>query len=168
MRVLAVLALVVVFLTLQTTLLAPLAPFCPDFAVALTIYIAFKQKVRGGVALVFLLGYVLDLFLRKPAGLHSLCLIALYLAVRPMHDKIRMEGFWPLAVLGFFGALFSSFLGALLSRIFLASFSLGGAYLGSLVFTAIATAVCTPPFVWLVQRITRGNLANAEEDLWLR
>jgi rod shape-determining protein MreD len=164
MRTLGIVALVIAALTLESTVLA-FDTFRPRLATALVVYIALSQPLRRGVILAFLLGYAEDLFMGTPRGLHAFCAAAVYLAFRPAHDKIRLEGVGTMASLGFFAALFSALIETLLRRVFLASFSISLAYLGGLILAGFSTAIFAPLVLKLVQRLARPRAARDESLL---
>ena len=167
MRYLALFAFALFALTLQSTLLA-FQSFRPDLALCLVLYVAITQNVRRGALLSFLLGYAKDLFLGAPPGLFAFCLTILYLAIRPMHDKIRLEGFGFVAVLAFFSALATGFLELFLRHLFQSSFALSGADLGGRVLQGVATAIAAPLVVWVVRRISGLSSGKGEESLLAR
>jgi rod shape-determining protein MreD len=170
-RALSLVGLALLALTLQTTLLAGLEPFCPDFAVVLVVYIAltWQKGVRRGAILAFLLGYAEDLFLGHPqVGLRAFCLTVIFLAVRPMQDRIRLDGALPLATVSFFSALFGSLVETLLRRVFVASFSISAAYAGGIFLAAFATSIAAPLLIRLVQRLSKGSPSKGEESIFVR
>lgn len=168
MRIVLVLSVVLVCLTLQSTLLAGLGPFRPDMGIPFVLYLGLRHQIKSGAFLSFLLGYLQDLFLGTTVGLHSFALIVLFIGVRPTHDKIKIDGFWPVFFLGLFGAFGAFFIETILRRAFLQDFPISGAYLGALALSAISTAVVAPLIVWIVQNITGASSGRDEDRLSLR
>jgi rod shape-determining protein MreD len=168
MKVILVLSVLLVCLTLQTTMLSALGPFRPDVGVPFVLYLGLRHQIKSGALLSFLLGYLQDLFLGTTVGLHSFALILLFVSVRPTHDKIKIDGFWPVFFLGLLGAFGTFFVETLLRRIFLQDFPISGSYLGALALSAVSTAIVAPLIVWVVQNITGASSGRDEDRLSLR
>lgn len=158
MRALAVLALVLFSLTLQSTLLAGFDPFTPNFGVPFAIYLALTREPREGAILSWFLGYLVDIFLGgSTTGLRSFSLTITFLSIRPMHDKVQLEGFGSLAVICFFAALFNSLLETVLRRLFVSQFSLSASYLGGLFLSSVATAIGGAIALRIARRLATGQ-----------
>ena len=168
MKVVLVLSVLLVCLTLQSTLLSSLGPFRPDMGIPFVLYLGLRHQIKSGAFLSFLLGYLQDLFLGTTVGLHSFALIVLFIGVRPTHDKIKIDGFWPVFFLGLFGSFGAFFIETILRRVFLQDFPISGAYLGALALSAGSTALVAPVIVWLVQNITGASSGRDEDRLSLR
>lgn len=154
-RGVAAIVVIILGLTLQSTLLAYFAPFRPDVGVLLALYFGLALPFKRGAVFAFLVGYAEDLFMGTPVGLHAVGLTALFLAARPMHEKIQIDGIGTLLALGFFSSLFYALLDTMLRRLFVASFELSDGYLGAVVFGALATAVLAPPLTRLLLVLIR-------------
>jgi rod shape-determining protein MreD len=168
MRFVVVFVVVVVCLTLQSTLLSGLGPFRPDMAIPVVLYLGLRHPVKMGALFSFLLGYLQDLFLGSTVGLHSFSLVVLFIAVRPTHGKVKLDGYGPLFVLALMGAFGSFFIETILRRIFLHSFPISGSYLGVLSLSALSTAIVAPLIVWVVQAITGATGRDDDNRLLLR
>ena len=119
MRYALVFAVALICLTLQSTLLSGLGPFRPDVAIPFVLYLGLRHQIKPGALFSFLLGYLQDLFLGSTVGLHSFSLVVLFIAVRPTHGKIKLDGYGPLFVLGLMGAFGAFFIETILRRIFI-------------------------------------------------
>jgi rod shape-determining protein MreD len=144
MRPVAAFLFVLLGLTLQSTLLSYFAPFRPDLGIIVALYLGLSQPFKRGALLAFLVGYAEDLFMGDPVGLRATGLVLLFLAARPMHEKIQIDGIGTLLTLGFFSSLFVSLIDTLLRRLFVTEFDLNGGYLSGAVLGAVATAVAAP------------------------
>ncbi|NIV41527.1 MAG: hypothetical protein GWN11_04860 [Candidatus Dadabacteria bacterium] len=82
-----------VFVIFQTTLFSPshLGRFYIDLTLMLVVYLSLNSEIRGGVFLVFLSGYMLDLFSGTNMGLYVFSRLSLYLIIRFLITKIYSD-----------------------------------------------------------------------------
>ncbi len=94
-RVLRLLALALVALVVQSTLLtlSPVRDPLPDLVLAVVLFVATADVAVGwGVALALVVGYLFDLLSGTPVGLHSLLFEVLYLAGRWIQRRFFLAG----------------------------------------------------------------------------
>jgi rod shape-determining protein MreD len=97
----------ILFLTLQTTLLAflPIQRVRPDLMLILTLYLALSYPPISGGILAFLTGFLVDLFSGSSFGLYTLSRPLLFYLAQLFRDRFYMEGFSSQFFFGFILAL---------------------------------------------------------------
>jgi len=87
----------ILFLTLQTTLLAssPLYRIRPDLVLILTLYLSLSYPMVSGGILVFFLGSLLDLFSGNSFGLFTFSRPLIFMIARLLKERFYVEGFLP-------------------------------------------------------------------------
>jgi len=94
-RIVFPLFLGVIFLTLQTTLLAflPIQRIRPDIVLILTLYLGlFYPPVSGGILAVFM-GFLMDLFSGNSFGLYTLSRPLIFYVAQFFKGRFYLEGF---------------------------------------------------------------------------
>ncbi len=155
-RTVFLLLMVLVFLTLQTTLLtvAPIQRVRPDLLFILTVYFGFSTSTVSGGLLAFFMGYLLDLFSGNVFGLYALTRPLIFFTTRLFKREFYWEGFSFQLLFVFIVAM----LEGLLLFVLLVGLSPGPlrnlfpAMLTTLLPQSLCTALITPPLFFLLRK----------------
>ena len=94
-RILFFLALGILILTFQTTLLGlvPIQRIRPDFMLIFTLYLGFSSPPVLGAILAFFMGYFVDLFSGNTFGLYAFSRPLLFYGAYLFKSKFYVEGY---------------------------------------------------------------------------
>ena len=89
----AAMAMVVLLLLVQTSLLAPhITPaFRPDLLLIAVVYLALYTPAKKGVVIAYLLGLLKDVVAGLFLGLHAFSFLVIFLAIRSMAHRLYTE-----------------------------------------------------------------------------
>lgn len=92
-RVFAYFLLGFLFILFQTALVSRLLPFSlkPDLLLILVVYLGLNEGYGRGGVLAYLLGCLNDVFAGRHLGLHGLALLATFLTVRGVAERLNTE-----------------------------------------------------------------------------
>jgi rod shape-determining protein MreD len=94
-RIAVPLLLGILFITLQTTLLAspPIQRIRPDIVLILTLYLGLSYPPISGGILAFVMGYLMDLFSGNSFGLYTFSRPLLFYVAQLFNGRFYLEGY---------------------------------------------------------------------------
>jgi rod shape-determining protein MreD len=159
----------IVFLILQTTLLAsfPIERIRPDILLILTLYLAFLFPTITGGILAFLMGYLMDLLSGSALGFYTFSRPLIFFVAQFFKGKFYVEGFSSQFLFAFVSAILEGMLILILMNA-LQPLSLGNLY--PLLFTSLLpqsffTGLATPLLFFLFQKGSSLLFPQAEKGV---
>lgn len=168
-RIVFPLFLGIIFLTLQSTLLAflPIQSVRPDIVLILTLYLGlFYPPISGGILAVFM-GFLMDLFSGNSFGLYTLSRPLIFYAAQFFKGRLYLESFVSQFLFVFIFGLVEGFLIFILLDVL----NPGPiSNLSPLLFTLLLpqvffTGLVTPILFFLLHKASSSFLGHAEMEL---
>lgn len=168
MRSLLTLAVALVLLILQSTLLeiAPVRVPAPSLGLLVVLYVGISPKWTISAASIVALctGYLLDLVSGAPQGVHALVFILVAVAGRALSTRVAVQGILLSAATAFLASMFAAALVVMVRAQVAPDSGYGG--LRQAPMEALFTGVCGPVVLGLLRRID-GKLESARARVGL-
>ncbi|MEZ4266309.1 MAG: rod shape-determining protein MreD [Myxococcota bacterium] len=172
MRDLAIFLIAFLMLAFESPLLhqANLAPYAPDTALLVVLYVGLTSRFERGLFLALALGLLKDGFvMASPVGLYMVIMVIAFMATYRLSQRLALRGAFGVMVLAVVASLGASLVELFLSLIFDRSFgdsSRGPALvLGAMLPEALVTAPFAPAIFWVMDRLD-GFLSRKNESVF--
>jgi rod shape-determining protein MreD len=150
-----------IYLSLKSTLASSLP--IPEITVMITLFIAYEKTSLQGLILVFILGYIDDVFTGSVIGSSSFALVLIYVVVGLMSRKVELSTVTTRA--GVAAAL--TLLKMITVWIIIRATGLPVPFMAQIIFTVIVTGLFAPviiaAFMWL-KRLAGSSAQSERED----
>jgi len=154
------LPITIFYLSLKSTLAASLP--LPEITVMITLFIAYEKSSIHGLFLVFILGYIDDVFTGSVIGSSSFALAFIYVVVSLMAKKVQLSTVTIRA-----GAAASlTLIKMMIVWLIIRATGLAAPFMAQIILTAIVTGLFAPViiavFLW-IKRLTGENQQTERE-----
>lgn len=172
MRDFAIFLLTFLMLALESPLLheANLAPYAPDLALVVVLYVGLTSRFERGLFVALALGLLKDGFvIASPVGLYMVIMVVAFMATYRLSQRLALRGALGVMVLSVAASLGASLCVLGLSLIFDRSFGDSGRgpglIFGAMVPEALVTAPFAPMTFWILDRLD-GFLSRKNESVF--
>lgn len=169
MRGLAFLLVGFLILAFESPLLyrANMAPYAPDLALIMVLYVSLTSRYISGLVLVLCFGLLKDAFsLSAPVGIYMETMVLAFLVCHRMSRRLALRGPVGVVVITAVFSLGASLVEMGLSVIFDETFEAGergvGLVLASMLPQALITAPFGPLIFWIMERVERLTARQSE------